>query len=412
METRIRFQNNTTDKMKAFLLFLMMSWFFSSVAQSPDEQYMAGCAYLYKGEYDKAAESFSLAISRNNSDEKLYILRGNALLNNDDSEKALEDFKEANLIMPNVADLWLARAYAKGGDPGNAIVFLERHLNSPYKISEDSIKKDPAFDRLQDTPEWHTLWQKEWYNDVEKAIAEAAFYSNRKQFEEAISYLDEKISRNPSGTLLIMMRGKVFMKQGNFGAAIGDFSSAMNADKAIVSGYALRGSAYLKAGRFKEAVSDFTRAIRNDPGKFELYQQRAQAYAGQKNFDPAIKDMALYLKYFEDDLHSLYECGEYYYAKEDYMDALKCFNRNLTEDPNNPVYFKARGKTYLKTGTFRYAVNDLSMALDLNPNDSETWMFHGVALIRSGNDSGCSSLKKSQSMGNAEAVKYILENCR
>jgi hypothetical protein len=52
------------------------------------------------------------------------------------------------------------------------------------------------------------------------------------------------------------------------------------------------------------------------------------------------------------------------------------------------------------------------MALDLNPNDDETWMFHGVALIKSGNDNGCASLKKAQSMGNAEAVKYILENCR
>jgi tetratricopeptide (TPR) repeat protein len=254
MEMHIRFQNNTTVKMKALMLILMMSCFFTGFAQSPDEQYMAGCAYLYKGDYIKAAESFSLAISRNNSDEKLYILRGSALLNGDDTEKAIEDFTEANLVRPNVADLWLARAYATGGDPSNAIVFLERHLNSTYKISEDSIKKDPAFDRLQDTPEWHALWQKEWYDDVEKSLADAAFYSNKKQYDEAISLLDEEISRNPSEPSLIMMRGKVFMEQGNFGAAVGDFSSAMNADKTLTSGYALRGSAYLKAGRLRKQL--------------------------------------------------------------------------------------------------------------------------------------------------------------
>ena len=76
-------------------------------------------------------------------------------------------------------------------------------------------------------------------------------------------------------------------------------------------------------------------------------------------------------------LWALYQCGEYYFEAEDYINALKCFNRNLKEDPNNGLYYKARGKTYLKTATYRYAISDLSMSLDLRPDDAETWMYHG-----------------------------------
>jgi tetratricopeptide (TPR) repeat protein len=159
-------------------------------------------------------------------------------------------------------------------------------------------------------------------------------------------------------------------------------------------------------------VNDFNKALRENPADFKLYLKRAEAYAGQMNWQRAIKDVQMYLKYFGDDQNATFQCGEYYYSSGDYMNALKYFNSNLQDDPNNAVYFKARGKTYLNTGTNKYAVSDLSMSLDLNPNDAETWMFHGLAAIRTGNmEAGCSSLRRAQAMGNNAAVKHLIENC-
>ena len=103
----------------------------------------------------------------------------------------------------------------------------------------------------------------------------------------------------------------------------------------------------MKSGRYKDAVSDYNKAIREDPADFSLYLKRAEAYAALTSWDPAIKDLQLYMKYFSNDLNALYQCGEYYYEAGDYMNALKSFNRNLKEDPNNADYYKARGKTYL-----------------------------------------------------------------
>ncbi len=376
-----------------------------------DEQYLAGNAYLVKGEYRKAAESLSLAISRNNSDENLYIRRGQALLNDHDTEKAIADFNEANLIHPNSANIWLARAYAMDGNEAEAIKFLREYLKSDFKLGEDSIKKDPAFKLLRGSSEWMALWENDWYSDAEKSIADARYYARGKQTDQAISVLDNALSKNPENTALMAERGKIFMAGGNYAAAAGDFSSALGKDKLNPDLYAKRGLAMLKQEKYREAVNDYNRALRTDPARFELYLQRAQAYAGQLNWQQAIKDVQLYLKYFGNDQKALFQCGEYHYASGDNINALRYFNANLKEDPNNALYYKARGKTYLNTPTKGYALNDLSMSLDLNPGDAETWMYHGIAAIQTGDKTtGCSSLTRAFQLGSKEAVKYLIDN--
>ncbi len=100
---------------------------------------------------------------------------------------------------------------------------------------------------------------------------------------------------------------------------------------------ALRGKAYLKAGRYKDAVNDLTRELRDNPVSFPAYLLRAEANAGMKSYDAAIKDVQTYLKYFDDDLQAVYQCGEYHYLAGDYINALKYFNRNLKEDPSSSL---------------------------------------------------------------------------
>jgi tetratricopeptide (TPR) repeat protein len=412
-DMRKRIRNNI-----AFITFSLAIAFITintlpAFSQMVDEQYLAGCAYFIKGDYSNAAESFSLAIMHNNADEQLYMKRGESLLKVNDVDRAVADFNEANILYPDVADLWLARSYAVTGDKDKSILFLKKHLGSAFRLPEDSIKRDPAFDKLQVTPEWFSLWQQDWYSDTEKVTAEVNYYVNKKLYDRAIGLLDNEVAKSPMNVNLALLRGNIYLQQGNYAAAVADFSTALDMDKSASSVYSQRGLAFLKAGRYKDAIGDFNKALKEEPGNFKLYIQRAEAYAAQNSWGSAIKDISFYRKYFENDLQALYQCGEYYFESEDYINALKCFNRNLKEDPNNGLYYKARGKTYLKTFTYRYALSDMSMSLDLRPEDAETWMYLGIARIQSGDkENGCSDLEKAQKMGNTQAIKYILKNCR
>ena len=381
-------------------------------SQTADEQYLAGCAQYIRGEYAASAESFTLAIERNNADYRLFIRRGASLLKNNETGRALADFNEANIIYPGCADLWLAKTYALAGDRANAIRLLKNHLDSPFRLPEDSIKKDPNFDPLQETPEWHSLWQNNWYDDAEKTVAEARYYAAKRQYDQAIVLLDGGLSKDVAHTGLTFARGMVFFEQGLYTASISDFTSVISNNREMTDAFIMRARAYLKAGKYRDAVNDFNRVLKNDPGDFRLYIHRASAYAGQKDWQSAIRDISFYLKYFGNDVQSLYQCGDYFYEAGDYINALRYFNQVLKEEPTNSMFYKARGKTYLMTSTYQYAMKDLAMSLDLNPQDAETWMFMGLAKIKSGDRvNGCSDLERSGKMGNAEALKYIIDFC-
>jgi tetratricopeptide (TPR) repeat protein len=199
---------------------------------------------------------------------------------------------------------------------------------------------------------------------------------------------------------------------GNYANAASDFTSVLNEDQNSAVAYIKRGYSYMKADRFKQAVNDFNKAIKTDPAIFSVYLQRAEAYAGQKEWGMAIKDMLTYLKFFND-ISSIYKCGEYYYESGDNINALKFFNLCVKDDSSNPQYFKSRGKTYLKTSTYQFALSDLAQSLDLNPNDSETWVYMGIASIKSGdNNKGCSCFNKAKELGSNEVLKHIIDYCK
>jgi tetratricopeptide (TPR) repeat protein len=406
-------QKQNKNKLAVALMLAFIATWGHVYSQTPDASYLSGNASLMKGDYQQAVESFTAAISRNNADEQLFIKRGTSLLLLKDYPAAAEDFKEANLIYPGIADIWLARVNAVSGESASAIAFLKRHLQSEFRLPEDSIKKDPAFDRLQATAEWESLWEQDWYSKEEKIAAEAAYYCKRKSFDEAGSLLTNALEASPNNVELLALRATIMFEQGNFAASVSDYSAALDLDKNFTKIYPQRALAYFKAGRYRDAVNDFNKAIRQDPAGFTLYLQRAAAFAAMQSWEPALKDMFFYLKYFENDQQAGHQCGEYCYEAGDYISALKYFNRNLKDDPNNSAYYKSRGKTYLKTATYRYAISDLSMSLDLNPGDAETWMYLGIAKMESGDKiNGCSDLERARGMGENRAVKYIIENCR
>jgi len=412
----------------ALLLLFVMAGMTAGFGQSPDAGYMAGMAALKLRNLPDAAQKLTWALSRNNADDRIYLARGETYLLQNDFSKAESDFLEANEILPGVADIWLARLYAKMNQPEKAASMLRSHLLSPFRLPEDSLRKDSYFNAIQDTPEWYGLWEKDWYSAPEKSISEAGYYLKKAMPDQALSTINKALESDPSAAGLYSQRGRVYLATGNYAAAISDFTSALNMGRRTSGNreetetvyldnssdilYS-RGRAFLAAGRFKDAVADFNRVLREEPSLFDAYLLRAEAEGGTGSWDQAVRDVKLYLDYFPEDRKAVYQCGTSYFHSEDFINALRCFNTLLKEDTGNPLYFKARGRTYLKTSTLPYAIADLSMALDLDPADGETWMLLGQAKLLTGlKDEACSDFKKAIQLGHTEALQFQVDNCQ
>ena len=99
-----------------------------------------------------------------------------------DYNSALQNFEKANELKENIADLWLAKTHAQLGNTENAILHLTQHLSSNYKLEERTIKTDLAFDELQYTDEWFTLWQKKWYSPEESLREDINFFIKKDDY--------------------------------------------------------------------------------------------------------------------------------------------------------------------------------------------------------------------------------------
>ena len=293
-----------------------------------------------------------------------------------------------------------------------SLFYLRNHLSSKYHLREKAIKKDSAFDNLQYSDGWYNLWLEDWYTQEEKIGEEIDYLIKKEMYLDAIALLDEKISVSEDPHKLYAYRAELNTKLDNFKGAVTDWENAIELERRIPDYYIKRGKAYAEFGKFKSTIEDFSRVLRQDPARFSLYLNRANAYAELKEFDLAIRDITTYLKYFENDQQAISLCGNLLYQNENYIEALKYFNMNLKMDKSKAKYYKDRGKTYLKTRTYKFAINDLSMALDLSPYDGETYLFKGIARFESGDRKGaCSDWSKARNYGELKAIEYILEYC-
>ena len=380
--------------------------------QSPDQFFLKGMAALQQKHPEDAVLMLTNAIERNNADERYYLGRAEALYELGKFEQAGKDYDEANSIAPESGDLGLARVFTATGDDEKAFYYLKRHLQSDYRLSAAAITKDPAFTPLHEKDAWYDLWQQDWYNEFEKASAEVDYYLRKKDPEGALEYLNNNIGSFQKEAKYYALRARLYALQDNYAAAVADFSMALSLDKTDPDFCFGRGAAFLKSSKYKNAVEDISKGLRTDPARFEFYLERARAYAGLSDYPAAVNDVKFYLEYFPGDQQAVSLCGEMCFQNEDYINALKYFNQNLKADQNNPEYYKVRGKTYFKTKTFTYAINDLSMSLDLKPDDGETWLYLGLAKYETGEkEEACSCLQKAQKYGDMEALRYIVEYC-
>ena len=397
---------------KLVSIIVFVTALMGSNAREPDNLYCRGVADLQKGNYSESIDFLTSAIKLEPDNALPYLRRGEAYYQLNLLDNALNDFHEGNMLDKNKASFWLAKTYARLGNEEKSLFYLREHLNSEYHLKERIIKKDSAFDKLQYADGWYVLWQENWYTPEEEIEDEVDYMLHKEQYLDALTLLNDKISESENSNILYACRAKVYARLENYKGAVADWDNAIALERNIRDYYTERGKAYFKLGKFEYAAEDFTRVLRMDPADFPLYVERANAFAQSKKYDLAIKDAETYLGYFGNSQEAISLCGDLYYLNENYIEALKFYNRNLALDKTKHEYYKARGRTYLKTGTYRYAINDLSMALDLFPNDGETYLLKGIARFESGDAEGaCSDWNKARKLGEMKAVEYLLKYC-
>lgn len=374
------------------------------------DPYMLGIARLQEGSFEQARKHFEEVLALNSDDAVALLKMAETYYQTADYQTSIDYLERLEGQREGMGTYGLARAHAQLGHNGMAMQYLEKHLRSEYKLPAPKIWLDEAFLSLENSREWRTLWKEDWYTPDEQMFQEISYLTESGDHLDALDKINEGLQGEADRAALLAARGTVFRAMENYQNAIQAYSDAISLTRMNAAAFHGRAQAYMALGRYNQAVPDLKRFIQLQPERLEILLELSEAQRSAGDFDQAVQTIEDYTAYFPDRAEAHFYHGQILFESGHYLKALVSFNRCLEMETNDPRFYAARGLTYLATSTYRYAINDFGMALDLDPKNHEVWFQKGMARWYANEREGAKAdWEKAARLGSGMAAKKLEE---
>ena len=190
-----------------------------------------GQAYLQEQQIQEALDDFDKAIKGGLSSPKLFMNRGKCLVMLDRPAEALPDLTKSLTLEPKSAETYFFRgsAYEKTGDFDQAI----NDYGQAAQLQPDYVE----------------------------ALGNRGFlYIKKEQWPEAIADYSAAIKANPDIPLLYNNRANAYLRLGQLELALSDVNKAVLLNPNYKIGYRMRSIILRQMGRLEEAQRDYERS--------------------------------------------------------------------------------------------------------------------------------------------------------
>lgn len=402
-------RNSSMKKLYAFIVPVIMAY--SAGGQPAPDYLFKARALMESGKNDEAVQILSAAIAKN-TDSRCYIMRGDAFTAAGRYQEAENDYNSANAIEHASASYGLARLYALRGEADKSLGYLEANLDSRYRRSEKEIMLDPAFLKIQNTPEWRQFWKKDRFSIPETKIREIRFYLSSGKKEAATDVLSELLREYQSDKLTIYGKALVDYEYKRYQDVITAMSKIRVTDKNNIDFLELLAKSQMASGNPSGAINTYSAIIESGTTDAVYFLRRAESCIKTGEFEKAMKDISRYLEFYPENREALMMAGKTASLSGDNLKSISYFTRNIELHPGDPECFINRADAYFSGKSWELAANDYSMALDLKPDIPDAWLNKGIALVNAGKtEDGCYNLRKAYSLGSKKAVPLLNKYC-
>lgn len=205
---------------------------------------------------------------------------------------------------------------------------------------------------------------------------------NNVSLDKILADVEEAINKNRNNGDAYIARGKIHSLTGKHEEALCDFNEALNRldTKGRKEAFLHRGIEYHLIGNYDFAIEDFNSALeektehrfqrRNTKATILFHRSFAHLFKGGSN--NAIVDITRLLRIFglrkTLKVNALNLRGVWYYAKNEYDQAIKDYNRALKLVPNSVQILLNRCAAYAEKGEHDIAIVDYSHILTMTKN--------------------------------------------
>lgn len=271
---------------------------------------------------------------------EVYILTGDAFLEQNNGTKAVENYEKAGALDPKSP-----RALLKQGQVWN------RAKN--YQLAIDTYKKAklidstfaPAYREIAEI--YHRAGQdKVAYGQMQKYIQlnndcgararSAGFALESKFYKEAVADAKEAQKCDPNNVFLYRYLAYAQYETADYPAGLENsalFFSKAPADKVIALDYEYRGKLLAKTGKDSLAIFDYKKALEMQPEKLELNGDIASAYLKMKKYPEAIASYKVKMEKGKLSVNDYFQIGRAYYLSKDFINADSSFSQVMVLQP-------------------------------------------------------------------------------
>ncbi len=309
--------------------------------------------------------------------------------------------------------LMLARANAGLGKNELAFEQLENYLQSTNKYPEPVIKSFPEFQNFKQSEEWKKLWENDRYSKKEVLLNNAIYAIKSGKYEEANERLDELLSRYSRSDKGYYLKAKLLYQNKDYSKALSTIEKAIELEPNTVDYQCFEAGCFTKLGKAKKAVVKYNEILRDDSVSLPAYLGRAEAYLRSGDFENALKDIEYYRTYYPSDNQAQLLYAEISSMDGDFLSAISTYGKLIKSDPSKPDYFIGRANSYMATKTYKYAIKDYSMALDLDPKNIEVYKKKAQAHKLAGEmKKACAAWTYAAKLGDIESQDNLKKYCR
>ena len=349
---------------------------------NPDNYYYRSTSYLANEKYEKALEDYNTCIRINPEESKYYYYRSSLYSIMGNQLNALNDINQAIKIDSSDPDFFELR--------GEIHSYLEDYELALIDF-KNVINLDPDYIEVYNSigDSYESLGQLESaidafnkviviYPDNEYALSSIA--NMLTESIESLSYLTSCLAFNPKNLFCLNKRGLIYQEIGEFNRAMMDFNTMIELDSLNSIAYFNKALIYESQFLdFDKAISTYYQIIKLDSLNTDAYMNMAILYQDEfKDYDKAINLYSKIIKIKPEEGATYYNLAGLYDELGDYENALVNYNTALKIEPLDYIY-GARSQIYIKLAIYKLAVEDLVMAITINPEESE-WYYSKAIL--------------------------------
>ena len=302
--------------------------------------------------------------------ERTYLARGAAEIQDKNFAAARQDFETARQMSPGDPNIYnnLAFAALAENKPQDAIAAFENALNVD---ATNFIALDGLITQ----------------------------YARTKDFDKAHSRVDQALGQYPNVSWLHYLKGQVYGYQNNASAAEAEFRRALEIDPNYLRAYSSLAALYISSKQEDRAIAEYKKILAIRPDNPSVYTLIGMLEDARQNYDGAIES---YRKALELDQNASIAANNlsWLYAvtgKGNIDEAVRLAQAVVQRNPDVAGYADTLGWVYYKKNLFAAAADQLQKAVNLdeaaaravNGSPSATYRYHlGMALKGKGDKDG------------------------